>query len=796
MLFRCESGIFRRAFVTGPRSKLVRSDNQQLAPRDPYHGVRDSYSYAAPFSPIEIERTQSNDLRLTWGALWRLRWQILAITCLFTGVSIIIMSLLPVHFVAEARLLVGIEQPEILRGPDQPAAVSDDGETTRAQNEMYVVLSRDLARQLVNLLKLDKNPFFNRVVQNSPNTGGGTLENWHQTVRRLVRPITAVIGIGSLNSEEGRSEQDSGTHNFNRPLQETIIDELLNVISVTPLGRSNVLSIQADTGDPELSATLVNSLAKMYIEEQRDHQIEDTRHIEDYMNSRIAELRLQVQSSEQAVEDYRKRFGLYRTTTSDLTAQQLGDLSSQLMQAEGSKAEANAKVGTLAGGAAGSEDSTPDVLQSPLVQSLKVQVADADRKLAELTATLGPRHPKVLNAKAAAAALERKLTTEIFRTVKSIRRQADVANGRYASLAAALQSSKLQMGIVNDKTIHLEALERDASVNRKLLEEMLSREKQMIGRQAVLQPNAKIISPAAPPVASSTPPKAVVILLGTVCGAFIGALFALWRDSADRTFRRAEEIAAVTGLPVLSVIPKRRPRRLLTEKDITSPYGEAMRRLAVGIALSTTSEFPRTILMTSPSPADGKTSAAVAFACWLAKSHKRVLLIDCDWRSPAVHKIFGVPNLGGLELLLRGSQANYIDEIVKDSKTKVDYVCAGTWDANDAHRLASATMNDFLISARSRYDIVILDTPPILPCSDVLLLTRLVEKTVMVVRWGCTVQDDVLQALSQLSNAGANMAGICLSGVNSRQYRKYRYKSQTYSDPRPYPHVLGNYLSP
>ena len=211
------------------------------------------------------------------------------------------------------------------------------------------------------------------------------------------------------------------------------------------------------------------------------------------------------------------------------------------------------------------------------------------------------------------------------------------------------------MGSVNDRTIQLEALERDATVNRNLLEAMLLRAKQSTGAEDVLTANAKLVSPAAPAPGPSYPPKALIALLGVVGGMMVGVTIALLREGGDHTFRRADQIEALTGLPVMAMVPQvagRAQPAMQVLRQPTSAYSEALRRLHIGVELSETANSPKTILISSATPSEGKSVMVASLGRLLASNGKRVLLIDCDWRSPRLHQIFRCYNRDGLASLL------------------------------------------------------------------------------------------------------------------------------------------------
>jgi capsular exopolysaccharide synthesis family protein len=225
----------------------------------------------------------------------------------------------------------------------------------------------------------------------------------------------------------------------------------------------------------------------------------------------------------------------------------------------------------------------------------------------------------------------------------------------------------------------------------------------------------------------------------------------------------------------------------------TSAYSEALRRLQVGIELSEAAASPKTLLFSSAIPSEGKTVLVASLGRLLASNGKRVLLIDCDWRSPRLHQVFRCNNRDGLATLLsEKSDTVSLDNLIHhDALSGVDVLPAGNWSPRSAHFIGSPRMAQLVEALSQHYDFIILDTPPALVSADVLTLSRIVEKVVFVVRWGHTRQDATIEALKQIADAQGNIAGIVLSRVEARRYRQYGYRDPFYEYSRPINATLG-----
>jgi len=714
----------------------------------------------------------------TMRRLWRHRRLIVACTILTGGVAAFAAWSIAPLYLAEARVLVGVQEPRVLNIDAIMADVSPDAE--RVQNEGFILQSRALAKQVIDRLKLAENPDFNPAIGKpsfwaSLNLGSylrdrlsdwlpSWLVEWLDTAKRKPPPADSPL-----------TAEQSGNR---------LIDVLLSHVDVSTLGRSHVLSVKVEASNPRIAASIANTLADTYLDSQRSEKINAMDRVDKFLMGRIGELREQVRKSDQAVEDYRRTNGLYKSGTGSVTAQQLTELNTQLLAAQSAKVETESRLQEARemrkGGLGG--ESVPEVLRSPLITALKQQQADAERRAAELSASYGERNQVMRSARADAASISGRVSAEVAKIVDGLSREARAAAARYETLSQNFERLKSQMGAVNDKSIQLDALERDATVNRNLLEAMLNRAKQTMGSADILQANAKLVSPAVPAEAPSYPPKALLVFLGTLGGLLVGAAIALLRESGDTTFRRADQIESMTGFPVIAMVPQvsvRTPPATQVLRQPTAPYSEALRRLHIGVELSEGAVSPKTLLFSSAAPSEGKSVMVASLGRLLASNGKRILLIDCDWRSPRLHQIFRCSNRDGLASLLTEDGALLNEAVHHDALSGADVL------PRSSHLLSSQRMRNLLEAFAPDYDFIILDTPPALVTADVLALARLVEKVVFVVRWGHTQREAVLEALKQILEAQGNVAGIVMSRVIAKEYRQYASSALSYEYRRP-----------
>src|ERR671910_2037166 len=514
---------------------------RRVAPRS----VPTSLQYYAPerVGGIAAPAEEQSFLE-TLRKLWRHRLLIAACTLVLGGAAILAAWLMPSYYVSEARVLVGVQSPRLPNVESIVADVSPDAE--RVQNEGFILQSRNIAKQVIDQLKLRQNPEFNPALAKP--------SFWADLNPQQYLPLWVQAWFNPPSARTADATKAAGNPD------DLAIDILLAHVDVSTLGRSHVLSVKAESRNPETASAIANALAERYLDYQRRDKIDAMDRVDKFLLGRVSELREAVRKSDQAVEDYRRAHDLYKSAGSGggVTSQQLTELNTQLLAAQTAKAEADSRLREaqeMRKGGLNSE-SVPEVLRSPLISGLRQQQSDAERKAAELQATYGPRHPSMLNARSEVGSIQGRVNAEISKIVDGLAREARTADARYQALAQNFETLKKQMGAVNDKGIGLEALERDAVVNRNLLEAMLLRAKQSTGAEDILTANAKLVSPASPPQAPSYPPKALLALLGVAGGLIVGITIALLREGGDHTFRRADQIEALTGLPVMAMVPQ------------------------------------------------------------------------------------------------------------------------------------------------------------------------------------------------------------------------------------------------
>ncbi|MEQ8738683.1 MAG: polysaccharide biosynthesis tyrosine autokinase, partial [Hoeflea sp.] len=400
---------------------------------------------------------------------------------------------------------------------------------------------------------------------------------------------------------------------------------------------------------------------------------------------------------------------------------------------------------------------------------------------AELSSRYGPRHPEILKVQAEQRDLGREISQEIGRIADGMRNEVDVAATRERSLQESLEGLTKRASGDNQAFVQLRALERDAAATRTLYESFLTRFRQTSEQQDLLTPDARVISEASIPTAPSEP-KMNILLAGALIAALGAGLgCAVLLELLDDTFHTTTQVEETLGVANLGVVPlvdratagRDQPQEFLQKKPLSS-YAEAFRGLRTALALSNVDKPPQVVLFTSSLPGEGKTTAAASFALAASKAGSKVVLVDCDLRRPKAVEALKLkkPEAGLVEYL---AQQTSLDDVLLHHESGLDVIPIVAGTANPTELLGSQHMKDLMAHLRRTYDLVVIDSAPVLPVSDTRQLAKLVDTTLFVVQWNKTPKAAAKNAIREFFTFGLPLAGVVLAQVDLSQQKKYGY---------------------
>lgn len=552
---------------------------------------------------------------------------------------------------------------------------------------------------------------------------------------------------------------------------------------VSQVGHSYVIAVTFTAADPAQAADIANAAATLFVAGQQKDKLAASQRVTDFLSSRLIKLRDEVERAERAVVNYKRQNGIVEAQGSSLADQDLSNLSRELIVAKLDLAAKQAKYDQAhkLDDRRGSLDSISEVILNPLIIDLRQQEASINREEATLRASYGDKHPKIQDLVAERGRLEKRIGQEVERIVASLRNDLDVTANRVATIQDQLD----QVAAVNSKrhemTIELNQLEREAQTSRQLYELFLQRFNETREQENVIMPDAKVISQAMVPTSPKTPSMLVFGLVGFVVSGLAGCVCALLRDRLSTSMLCREDVERFLKLPTVAVVPKlrsrERPHTHLLSNSF-SPFSDAISAAHTMLAAGE-GGTPRSILLTSSIPEEGKTTMAVSLACFAAMSGVRTLLIDCDLRRPGVAgKLNICPTTGLTDYLCDGAPAD--DLVITEAQGGFDCILTERLRRNPTVPLSSQRMRDLMRWASARYDLILVDAPPLLGVPDAVIVASLVQQVLFISKWKTCTSSTILNALKQLGEARAKIVGVVLTQVNVNQYAHYGYNDGSF----------------
>jgi len=374
----------------------------------------------------------------------------------------------------------------------------------------------------------------------------------------------------------------------------------------------------------------------------------------------------------------------------------------------------------------------------------------------------------VLDARA--AVVRKQMSQEMNRILAVLAGEVQVARKKESELAQSFQQMETQLGEAAHSSVRLAQLQREADANRSIYETFLARYKQTLEQENLSAPDARLISRAEPPGAPNYPKKLQFLLLGAFGGLAVGGALAFLREGLDRRIRQASEVETVTGIPVFGLLPKVSRWRALQPQDypVKNPHSRfcaALERIHIALRSPESSDRKQVILVTSAQPGDGKTSFCTGLARSLAKSQVRVLVIDADPYRSRVASAFGAsifPSFGPIV----EQRARLVDLVQADTKSAAHFIAAPNRDDFQL-LLSSGGFKTLLEEARRAYDVVIIDTPPVMTSADAAVIGRFADTCLLLVRWGRSSWDEMTAAVGFLRQCRIGLDGIVMVGVDT-----------------------------
>jgi exopolysaccharide transport family protein len=705
------------------------------------------------------------DIRKLFRLLFRRKFIIAGIVIPSVAAALLIAYQLPLKYKGVARVII---ENKVLNVMDSASVFVN---SLNIENEKQVLNSSKLALRVVEKLNLQEVPEFNPQLQ-----GPTGIFN----PRRFLPREWADAVLGEIPEEEGVFVADK------KAAQMAAAGIFSSNLTLSLVRGTSILEVIFSSKSPDLAAAGANAIVEEYLAEKLQVKYEGNKNASSWLSTAIDELKTKVENSEMAVERYKEEIGLAEGGGDTLYSKQIADVNSQLISARAKRLEVEVRLKHLkrlkASDASSDASSvtTGEILSSSVVQRLRLKEADLLTKHSELSTVYGYRHPVMINAEAELKKIKEEIKREVSKIVSSLANDYEVSLTRESSLAESLEELKGEVGRFKTDEVKLRVLQREAAADRIVFESFLKRLKEVNSESSFNDMNIRVVSDAQVPGSPYSPNKKKILLIAFVFSFGLGILMAFVMDSMESGYVSLEQVETLSGVKTVGIIPtvqsngKNRSRPyddIMNEPR--SLYGESVYSIRTSIAMLEKDMPSKVVLVTSAEPGEGKTSFAISLARIAAHYGQKVLLVDCDLRKPDVQRVMKGARWVGLIDLLKGD-LNF-DEVVSTDVSGADFVTAGRIRGGEGNLLFNERMKEFIRSVKEDYDLVILDSPPVLAVSEGLVLSRLADQTLFLVKWGKTKRETVNLGLKKILDKGGHLEGVVLSQVDLKRYSLYDY---------------------
>lgn len=683
-----------------------------------------------PMTPLEPTSSRSPDILIIVRALWAGKWRIAGMMAIALTLAVIYVATSEPVYVATTTLSLQPPEREVV---EFASATDPATQEKKAETEAEVLRSRRMAQKLVEELSLLEDPEFNGFLQTPEFPSIGWLRG----------------KIGEMIGSEEDAPPDPQV-----VMSATILRTLAS-IEVFPVLNTFLIELKVTSSSPTKSAEMANTLARLYIADGRNSRSATDEQEIEWLSGQVDKLKDALEAAERKQKEYRVSTELMSPEALEAQNQQLKSLRERHQRTVSQVALAEARADLL-----------ERLLTGATPEDLGAVAADpAISMLVGPTGTNGGAKP-----------MDRGRVLVLMSAAKA---EADRESRIAETTADAIADLEARIGRQSDEMLQVRQIEREVEASAEIYQFALARLKQLSVERALERPLARIVSEAEPPLGPAGPGASVIGALAIAVGGMLGAGLILIKQGVQDTFRTAEEVESLSGVPVVGQIPALRTKRRQKVmrhivSDQATSFSEAVRNLR-GSVISMAGNRRVVLMLSSAMPGEGKTTIALALARSLSALGKSVLLVDADMRLRTIGTHFpGLKKSDGLASAI--AERDPLSELVVSSEALgVDLLFSGWTSQNAADLFSSQNFRRILLDAKKSYQFTIIDTPPVLVVPDAKLIAPHVDLAYLVVRWNWTSKWQFTEAVRELLMTKTVLNGCVLSQIDPKGMRKYGY---------------------
>ncbi|GAA4890851.1 polysaccharide biosynthesis tyrosine autokinase [Ferrimonas pelagia] len=683
-----------------------------------------------------------------WAVLRRYRGWIVLFTLLIAAIGFAVIRQMPPQYYSEALLLLENRQSSVVSIEEIYGLDASSDEYFQTQYQ--IIQSRKIAEDVIERTGL----LSEREFIASSGWGIGLLRNWLSAYIPYLRTEQVVL------SEEQKAYR----------LLKRVLGRYYERLTVVPIRNTQLVTIRFYAQDPELAARVANAIGRSYIESYMEDKLVATQEATGWMRGRLETLKKNLRNSELTLQQFRDDAGLVDVEgLLTLEGKELEGISARLNEAKARRSAAQTVARSVSGNAGNLKQlaGLPEINRHPSVQQLRSAESAAEQKVAQLANRYGPKHKAMIAAKAELSEVQSSLRRQIRELVDGIQQEYQAASREETSMLAELEAAKKNyQGLSKNETEYRELL-REVETNRQLYDTFLTRIKETGVAGDFNEAIARFTDPATPALTPAKPQRgmllAAAVLAALMSAVIVALLYARWAD----VINRADEVESQLKAKLLGIVPQMKfsssqvaAKGYFDEKH--PEFGESWRSIRTTLTLHEGMQLPSTLAITSATPEEGKTTSAISLALALQQV-KKVLLIDCDLRRPSVAKAFKIAEYEpGLTNALSGTHT--LEQCVyEEPDSGLSILSAGNALSQPLEALSGDAFEKLLERARSRYDVVIMDTPPVNAVSDALVVGRHAGAMAFIVRANFTRVKLAQRALDQILANKILVSGVILN---------------------------------
>ncbi|MGY6629545.1 MAG: GumC family protein [Wenzhouxiangella sp.] len=772
-------------------SERPEQPGRHLKPVDP---TQNALAQFDPFMGDQRQDDETIDLLVLWNAVRKRKWIVASILIFAVAVGILQTLLTVPMYSSTAVVQINHEGQRILRIEDFEATPrSWQGVEQFYQTQFEIIRGRQLAEDVVRRLEIWDHPEFTGEIRQR------SLMGELQALPYRLRAVFRRSNGGEDRAVDPDVQREMAIRRAGAVLR--------GRINVNQRPNSRLVNVSVSAFDNRFAAQLANAVVAEYIRSSMQRRYDAGQEAREFLESQLDDMRIALERSDQAlldfaqanqVADLRNRIEMATTGLRALNSQ-LDEAERQLLRLSTAR-----ELIEQNGGA-----NIRLVTEDEQIRALQRQRSEMATEMASLSQRFREDFPAIVELRTRMETVDAQIAERRQAVINGVLNEYNNLSAEIENLRQASVNREQQILALNQQGVQYNILRRDFETSRELYDGMLQRLREIGVASGMQENNVAMIDQALVAGRPFMPNTQRTMAMAIAVGLALGVGLAMMLEFLDNTIRRVEDLERFVGRPVLGLIPivkqrdqkkKSTPLKPISDRAVShysemhpkSAVSEAFRSLRTSLMFSTPEGMPKTLLVTSPGPGDGKTTSAINLATVMAQNGARVLLIDADLRKPRLHRDFGIPHAPGLTNRIAGAHGDDHSQsaIVPTTVEGLFVMPSGNQAPNPAELLSSERMRKIIAMASRAFDHVLVDCSPILGLADALVLSRTVDGVVMVMSAGKTTKDSIKTSTRRLRQVQAPLLGVVMNRVDLDSpdyayYSSYYYNYSGDEDPIP-----------